>query len=226
MLTLRKTIKLTLLCLLIIIGIIFLDIIIEGNIYGYKEEKYLFKPEYLNPFCDSIKDRLKIQECYTNSRNDSLFLLEYNNEIRIIYWKLEQYKDVKLQILHHIKSNLIQSNIDDYSNIIASLTPLVQFKAKMKLPIKITPSLYFDKNSIIKKEYIGSNYLYYYLTCYEIGFTSDQKYFDLVIRKEKSSSTNLLLYNSKNTLYLIMLYSLKNRTIDSNLIFKLFKLGK
>jgi len=218
----KKIIRFILLGILLYVIFIIVRLIFNTHYYGYHESKDLFRPKHLGVFNDTIVGQFRIESLYTNRYNDSIYLIGYKNDYKIILWRIEQYSHISFPGFSENKTDELQiEKNSDYLDINAIDNPLLEIKVKMTLPNEGKLTLFFNKNSLVKKYEQRTNYLYYYLKCQEIGFTSKQNYFDLIIDKGSNSDANFMVYSSKGTFYFILIYSLKNRDLEEDILYKM-----
>ncbi len=223
---LKKIVRFILFGLLAYLIIFVLGLIIKGNLYGYKKSNDLFYPHKLEPLNDSIVKQISIESLYIDGRNDSIYLLQFRDEYQIILWNIAQYKNMTItNIGDNKKLQLEQENGEYYSKIIVAEQPLIEIKTKMKLPNEQRLSLCFNRNSFVKKNKRTKNYLYYYLKCNQIGFSSKPNYFDLIINKGSNSDVNFMVYTSKGKFYLVLMYSLRNKNLSSDMLYKIINVN-
>jgi len=225
--TLKKIIRFGLFGIILFVLYIFIRLIVESNFFGYKESNDLFRPKKLGIINDTIVKQLIVKSLYVNSYNDSIYILKYKKEFQIILWRIEQFSNISIRdIIEDSHNQMTIEKGNNYSDIIVCENPLVEIKARNRLGKEHKLKICFSDKGSIKQFNKNKNFIYLDMKCDEIGLSLSPNYCDLLINKGSHSSSNLLVYNSSGRFYVIFLYSLYNRDIRSDMLYKMININK
>ncbi|MEI8202870.1 MAG: hypothetical protein WCH34_07660 [Bacteroidota bacterium] len=221
----KKYLKRLFVTVILFVIFIIVRLILLTYLYGYDDSEVLNKPKTLRPLNDSIFEQLAIKKLFTNSLKDSIFIFTYKSDYLLLLWKIEQYSSIQInKIIENKTIHVKIKDFNDHNYISVSENPILKFEIRIKLPDEDKLFLCFNDDCEIIKSERTNKYLYYYTNCHRIGLSSKQDYCDALISNGNNSESDFMICSSKGNFYLLLLYSIKDKKVDYDMLFNMINL--
>ena len=172
---------------------------------------------------DKISD-IEIDYSYSNSVNNKLLILDYDRNYKLVICKLNEYRGINnssIILQKHIK--IEQDNRKTYGMITTQEEPYIVFQSKTNLTG--TEKLYFkiDNSTKLVREEHYKNINAYEFNLSQIGFSSELNENDFIISSFTPTNVSFAISTNKNSFVCYMLYSLKGKRVELEMLLDLIK---
>jgi hypothetical protein len=187
--------------------------------YGYHPFEVVDKPNQLSLFNDSINEIIKIESSACNN-TDTIYILSFQNRFQLIYWIIGQYKSLSLAAFKQVPINSIDKEGSTHYCVIGnSEMPFIDIHQRAILPSHLPISLSFmEYQKPPRLVSYSDTYKYYITNSRTIVFSTNQKFYDILITRYEDTEIGFLLLPTKYSCKILLIVPKGNEKVNSGLL--------